>query len=107
MKFDQFMSYYKGKNFIQTFYKNCDLKTRSRPFGVCKAQPLLENNIYNKQATYMTYVFCTYINYQNLSKSARRPSQIHFYRRSSEYWKGPGTSFRATFFKEFFDNFIL
>ena len=36
MKFGQFMSYYKSKNFIQKFYKDCDLKTSSRPFCVCK-----------------------------------------------------------------------
>ena len=34
--FGQFMSYYKSKNFIKNFYKNCDLKTSSRPFCVCK-----------------------------------------------------------------------
>ena len=36
MKFGQYMSYYKRKNFIKNFYKNCDLKTSSRPFYVCK-----------------------------------------------------------------------
>ena len=36
MKFGQFMSYYKRKNFIKKFDKNCDLKTSSRPLGVCK-----------------------------------------------------------------------
>ena len=35
MKFDQFTSYYK-RIFIKKFYKNCDLKTSSRPFCVCK-----------------------------------------------------------------------
>ena len=32
MKFDQFMSYYKRKNFAKKFNKNCD----DRPFRVCK-----------------------------------------------------------------------
>ena len=36
MKFGQFMSYYKRKKFIKKFYKNCDPKTSSRPFCVCK-----------------------------------------------------------------------
>ena len=36
MKFGQFVPYYKRKNFIETFYKNCDLKTHSRPFCVSK-----------------------------------------------------------------------
>ena len=35
-KFGQFVSYYKRKIFIKKFYKNCDLKTSSRPFCVCK-----------------------------------------------------------------------
>ena len=32
MKFGQFMSYEKRKNFIKKFYQNCGLKTSSRPF---------------------------------------------------------------------------
>ena len=36
MKFGQFMSYYRRKNFIKKLYKNCDLKTSSRRFCVCK-----------------------------------------------------------------------
>ena len=36
MKFGQFMSYYKRKNFIKKFCKYCNLKTSSRPFCVCK-----------------------------------------------------------------------
>ena len=51
MKFGQFMSYYKRKNFIKQFRKNCDLKTSSKPFCVCKeliAEPLLENEIFEE-----------------------------------------------------------
>ena len=36
MKFGQLMSYYKRKNFMKKFHKNCDLKTSFRPFCVCK-----------------------------------------------------------------------
>ena len=36
MKFGQFMSQYKRKNFIKKFFKNCGLKTSSGPFCVCK-----------------------------------------------------------------------
>ena len=36
MKFGQFISYYKWKNFIKKFFWNCDLKTNSRPFCVCQ-----------------------------------------------------------------------
>ena len=34
-KFGQFI-YYKRKKNIKKFYKNCDLKTRSRPYCACK-----------------------------------------------------------------------
>ena len=36
MKFGQFMSYDKRKNFIKKFFQNCGLKTSSRFFCVCK-----------------------------------------------------------------------
>ena len=38
MKFGQFISLQKKKKkkIIKKFYKNCDLKTSSRPFCVCK-----------------------------------------------------------------------
>ena len=36
MKLGQFISYYIRKNFTKKFYKNCDLKTSSMPFNVCK-----------------------------------------------------------------------
>ena len=36
MKFGQFMSYYKRKNFIKKFYKKRRLKTSSRSFCVCE-----------------------------------------------------------------------
>ena len=36
MKFGQFKSYYKGKNFIKNFYKTSNQKTSLRPFCVCE-----------------------------------------------------------------------
>ena len=36
MKFDQFMSYYKRKNFIKKLHENCGPKASSTPFCVCK-----------------------------------------------------------------------
>ena len=45
IKFGEFMSYYKRKNFIKNFLKNCDQKTSSRPFCVCKE---LKRNLYWK-----------------------------------------------------------
>ena len=56
--------------------------------------------IFLTEATYIRYVIA---NYQNLSKSAHRPPQIPFYRGFFENQEGPGTSFQATLFIEFFD----
>ena len=36
MIFGQFISHYKSKNLIKKFWKNCSLKTSSRPFSVYK-----------------------------------------------------------------------
>ena len=36
MKFGHFMSYSKRNDFNKKFYKNSNLKTRSRPFCICK-----------------------------------------------------------------------
>ena len=36
MKFGQFLSYCKTKNFIKKFFKNRDLKTSSKHFYVCQ-----------------------------------------------------------------------
>ena len=36
MALGRFMSYCKRKHFVKNFYKNCGLKTSSRPFSVCK-----------------------------------------------------------------------
>ena len=36
MKFGQLMSYCKSEKIIKNVCKNCDLKTSSRPFCVCK-----------------------------------------------------------------------
>ena len=54
MKFGQFVPYYKRKNFIEKFYKNCDLKTSSRPFCIPKElrQALLENDIFETSCLY-------------------------------------------------------
>ena len=43
IKFGQFMSYYKREKFIKKYYKNCDLKTSSRPFCVCKELSITSN----------------------------------------------------------------
>ena len=53
-----------------------------------------------KQATYIRYVLA------ELSKfvqTGHRPPQIPFYRGFFENQKGPGNSFQATLFIEFFD----
>ena len=43
MKFGQFMSYCQRQKFMKKFYKNCDLKTSSRPFCVCKELSITSN----------------------------------------------------------------
>ena len=50
MKFGPFIWYFKRKLF-KSFYKSWDLKNSSRSFWVCKAQPLLENEI--SETTYL------------------------------------------------------
>ena len=56
MKSDQYMSYSKRNNFTKKFYKNCGLKTSSRPFGVLEnGKPLLENEFF--EAIYL-YLIC-------------------------------------------------
>ena len=54
MKFGQFMSYYKRKNFIKNLYKKYGLKTSSRPFCVCKelSTILFENEIFEASNFY-------------------------------------------------------
>ena len=57
MKFGQFMSCYNNK-IIKKFYKNCDLRTSSRPLYVCKElnkTSIGKSNIL-KQATNIRYV---------------------------------------------------
>ena len=95
-------SNYKRKNFTKKFYKNCDLKTGSRPFCVGKeltTASIVKRNFWNKLPRY----YQNYLqNYPDLSKSACRPAQIFL---QWTLWKlGPGTSSQATFFVEFFDN---
>ena len=50
--------------------------------------------IFLKQGIYIRYVIA-------------KLSKFVFYRGFSENWKGPGTSFQATIFIEFFDNFFF
>ena len=53
MKFAKFMSYYKRKKFIKKFYKNCDLKTISKPFCVCKELSTTSIGNENFEASYL------------------------------------------------------
>ena len=50
MKFGQFMSCHWKKTIAKKFCKNCDLKTTSKPFYVCKElikyNQLMENEIF-------------------------------------------------------------
>ena len=98
MKFDQFMPIYKRKYFIKKLHKNCDLKTCSRPFCVCKnwPQPLLKN--WTFEASYLHWI-CLRKTIKICPNQHRLP-QIRFYRGLFENQKGPGT----TFFIEYFNN---
>ena len=104
MKFSQFI-YYSRKYFIKKFNKNCDLKTGSVPFVFAKnlAQLLLANKIL-KQTTCIRYVIAKLL---QLSKSARRPSQIPFYRGFFENQKGLELVFRSHFSQNFLINIFL
>ena len=77
MKFGQFMSYCKRKIFIKNFYKNCDLKTSSRLFCVCKE---LSTTFIRKSNFWSNQLILDMQDYQNLSKPACTPPQIPFYR---------------------------
>ena len=95
-KIGQFMSNSKRNNFIKKFYKNCDLKTTSRSFCVCK-----------ELSTTCIGKWNFWSNPLNLSKSASWPTQIAFYRGFFQNYKGPGTSFQATILTEFIDKFFF
>ena len=56
IKFGQFMSYYKIKDFMEKFYKNYGLKTSYRPVWVCKELSTTSVGKFVKQATYIRYV---------------------------------------------------
>ena len=69
MKSGQFMSYYKRKNFIKKFHKNCDMKSSSRSFCAWKKFRISstgKRNFWSKPLTLDMYKE----NYQNLSKLA-------------------------------------
>ena len=58
-----------------------------------------------KQATYIKYILAKLSEFVQISLQTSSDS---FYRGFFENWKGPGTSFQATFFVEFFEkNYIL
>ena len=103
MKFGQFVKLQK-KKFYQKFYKNCDLKTGSRPFCVGKelsTTSIVKRNFWNKLPRYYQNYQNYLQNYPDLSKSASRPTQIFL---QWTLWKlEPRTSSQATFFVEFFD----
>ena len=87
MKFGQFISYYKRKNVVKKFLKNCHLKTSSRPFCVCKE--LTTNSIGKWNFSSKLLIVDMYKqNYQNLSQLAHRPPQILFTGNSLKIKKG-------------------
>ena len=67
MKFSQFMSYYKGTNFIKKFYKNCGLKTSSRPFCVCKELSTTSIGKWNFWIKPLSYVIAKLSNFVQIN----------------------------------------
>ena len=94
MKFSQFMSSYKRKNLVKKFYKNCGLKTSSRP---CFCLQRIKHNFYwkmkyLKQATYIRYVIAKqskFVQVSMLTSSEFFIQRILFFKTL----KGPDTSF--------------
>ena len=68
-------------------YKELEIKNWKMKNENCKLKFL-------KQGDYSVYVIA---NYQNISKSTCRLSQISFYRLFFKNKKGPGTSLQVTF----------
>ena len=79
MKFEQFISYYKRKNFAKKFH-NCDLKTISLFFQTIKHNLYWKMKLL-KQATYTKYVLAKP---SKCVQTAHRPPQIPFCRGFSE-----------------------
>ena len=80
MKFGQFISYYKTKNFIKKFCKNCYLKTSAKPFCVCKeliAELLLENEIFEASYFFQICNSRTITIYRNQNAYFRMSTQIN------------------------------
>ena len=104
MKFGQFMSYHKWKKKIEKFYKNCDLKTNSRPFCICKVLSTISIGKWNLWSN-LLILDMLYYNYSNLSKPIYSPLEISVYRGFFENQKGSGKIFQASFSIKFLDNF--
>ena len=93
--FGQFVSYYK-KKFIKRFYKNCDLKTSSRPFCVRKelsTTSVRKWNFWSKLLILDMYEE----NYQDLPKSAHTSLRFLFTKDSLKLKKGLELVFRPYF----------
>ena len=91
----------KAKKIMKKFHKNCNLKTSSKPFCVCKewgTTSIEKWNFWRK--------LCIR-NYQNLSNPAHRRTLIPFYKRLLKNEKWPETSFQKNFDKTFFGKIWL
>ena len=99
MKFGHFVLDWKRKIFIHKFYKNCDLKTSSRSFCVCKGSSTIWtfwSNLLILDKYQQTIQIC-----QNHHAYLLR---FFFTEDSLKIEKGLGTSFQDIFFTEFFGN---
>ena len=75
IKFGQFMSHYKRKNF-KIFYKNCSLKTSSRPFSVCKEWSIIYIGKWPSPDTALRWSVPLRISSVNVTKSTISNSAI-------------------------------
>ena len=68
VKFGQFMSYHKSKNFIKIFCKNCGLKISSRPLCLHRiAHSFYWKTKFLKQATYIRYVIAKLLKFVQIT----------------------------------------
>ena len=81
MKFDKYISYYKRKNFTKKVYKNCDLKTSSRPLRVFKESSTTSLGKWNFWSKLLRYVIAKLSKFIQISMQTPQICRIHIFRR--------------------------
>ena len=96
MKFGQFISYYRRKNFIKKFYKTCDLKTCSRPFS--STNSISKPYLWGKLLILDIIVKLLKVVQVSMQTSSDSFSQWILWKLNCS---------QVTFFIEFFNNFVI